>query len=91
MSIFRTSLPHSGKASRPSVTVLLKTFGKQFSQAFSARGMLQLGMLEGIVATLDENARRERLHALYPTSRVFGGFAEGPAATAMQQNPAQPR
>ncbi|KGB26667.1 hypothetical protein AtDm6_0031 [Acetobacter tropicalis] len=48
-------------------------------------------MLEGIVATLDENARKERLHALYPTSRVFGGFAEGPAATAMQQNPAQPR
>ncbi|OUI99873.1 hypothetical protein [Acetobacter cibinongensis] len=85
MSIFRTSLPQSGKAPRPTVTFLLNAFCQRVAQAFTARGMLQLGMLEGIVATLEENARKDRLRALYPVSGTFGAFADGPTATAMTQ------
>lgn len=91
MSIFRTSLPHSGKSPRPTVTILLKAAGQRFAQAFKARGMLQLGMLEGIVTTLEENARKDRLRALYPTSRSFGLFTDSPAATAMQPPTTPPR
>ncbi|MCI1437190.1 hypothetical protein [Acetobacter indonesiensis] len=84
MSIFRTSLPQSGTDTRLSVKVLLKAFVARLSEAFRARGMLQLGMLEGIVTTLDENARKDRLRALYPTTPQFGSFAATPTATAMQ-------
>ncbi len=91
MSIFRTSLPHSGKSPSTTMTLLLKAFCQRLGQAFQARGMLQLGMLDGIVATLEENARKDRLRALYPTSTTFGSFADGPTATAMQPPTTHPR
>lgn len=92
MSIFRTSLPETGKSPRPSVTVLLKAFGQRLAQSFQAHGMLQVGMLEGVLTTIEENARKERLRALYPASYShFGVFAESPVATAMQSHDATRR
>lgn len=87
MSIFRSLLPQPGKSFHLSLTNRIQTLRAQISRSFSERGLLELGMLEGICTTLENKAQRERIRALYPASGVFGAFAESETATAMQQTP----
>lgn len=83
MSIFRTFLPQRCRS-------FFQTLQNQISRSFSERGLLELGMLEGICTTLENKAQQERIRALYPASGLFGAFAEADTATAMQQNPLHP-
>ncbi|OUI90620.1 hypothetical protein HK19_09500 [Acetobacter persici] len=83
MSIFRTFLPQRCRT-------FFQILQNQISRSFSERGLLELGMLEGICTTLENKAQQERIRALYPASGLFGTFADADTATAMQQNPLHP-
>ncbi|KXV68253.1 hypothetical protein AD951_12350 [Acetobacter malorum] len=87
MSIFRSLLPQTCRSFHQSLQTRFQTLQSQISRSFSERGLLELGMLEGICTTLENKAQKERIRALYPAAGVFGVFAEGDTATAMQQNP----
>lgn len=88
MRLVRTLLLQTCKNLLPSLSLHLKTLQTRMARSFSERGLLELGMLEGICTTLENKAQQERIRALYPVSGVFGTFAEGETATAMQQTPA---